>query len=100
MRAKPAVASWPRYSAVGRSGCARPWHLPRSSVLHVATVEQADALVLRAVDYGESDRVVTLFTREHGCVSAMARAARKSKRRFAGALEGFALIHVELSTGR
>lgn len=52
------------------------------------------------MDYGESDRVVTLLTRELGCVSAMARAARKSKRRFAGALEGFAVIQVELSTGR
>jgi DNA repair protein RecO (recombination protein O) len=52
------------------------------------------------VDYGESDRVVTLLTREYGCVSAMARAARKSKRRFAGALEGFAVISVELTTGR
>jgi DNA repair protein RecO (recombination protein O) len=68
---------------------------------HVSNrAEQAAALVLRAVDYGEADRVVTLLTRELGCVSAMAKAARKSKRRFAGALEGFALIHVELSTGR
>jgi DNA repair protein RecO (recombination protein O) len=62
--------------------------------------EQATALVLRAVDFGESDRVVTLLTRELGLVSAMARAARKSKRRFAGALEGFAVISVELAIGR
>ena len=70
-----------------------PWNLEKR-------VEQAAALVLRAVDFGEADRVVTLLTREHGCVSAMARAARKSKRRFAGALEGFAVISVELTTGR
>jgi DNA repair protein RecO (recombination protein O) len=62
--------------------------------------EHADALVLRCVDYGEADRIVTLLTREHGRVSAIARAARKSKRRFAGSLEGFAWISVELSFGR
>ena len=33
-------------------------------------------------------------------MSALARAARKSKKRFAGALEGFALIAVDLTFGR
>ncbi|MET0389000.1 MAG: DNA repair protein RecO [Polyangiales bacterium] len=65
-----------------------------------APAEHAAALVLRCVDYGEADRIVTLLTREHGRVSAMARAARKSKRRFAGSLEGFAFISVELAFGR
>jgi DNA repair protein RecO (recombination protein O) len=46
-----------------------------------------EALVLSTVDYGEADRVVTLFTRERGRLSAFAAGARKSKRRFAGALE-------------
>ena len=44
------------------------------------------AIVLRAVNYGEADRVVTLFGREIGRVSALARSARKSQRRFAGGL--------------
>jgi DNA repair protein RecO (recombination protein O) len=44
------------------------------------------AIVLRAVNYGESDRVVTLFGRTTGRVSAIARGARKSQRRFAGGL--------------
>jgi DNA repair protein RecO (recombination protein O) len=44
------------------------------------------AIVLRAVNYGESDRVVTLFGRSTGRVSALARGARKSQRRFAGGL--------------
>lgn len=47
----------------------------------------ADAVVLSGVDYGESDRIVTLFTRQRGRLSAFAAGARKSKRRFAGALE-------------
>lgn len=44
------------------------------------------ALVLRLVDYSESDRVVTLLTRDCGKVSAFARGARKSSRRFRGGL--------------
>src|SRR4029079_189931 len=39
------------------------------------------AIVLRAVAYGEADRVVTLFGRTTGRVSALARGARKSQRR-------------------
>ena len=46
-----------------------------------------EALVLSTVDFGEADRIVTLFTRGHGRLSAFAAGARKSKRRFAGALE-------------
>jgi DNA repair protein RecO (recombination protein O) len=46
-----------------------------------------EALVLGSVDYGEADRIVTLLTRDHGRLSAFAAGARKSKRRFAGALE-------------
>jgi len=53
------------------------------------------AVVLRTVDYGESDRVVTLLTREQGKLSAFARGARASRRRFGGALEPFTLLTAE-----
>jgi DNA repair protein RecO (recombination protein O) len=49
------------------------------------------AIVLRAVNYGEADRIVTLFGRDTGRVSALARGARKSQRRFAGGLSLCAL---------
>lgn len=49
-------------------------------------VIETAAIVLRTIDYGESDRVVTLLCREIGCVGAMARGARKSQRRFGGGL--------------
>jgi DNA repair protein RecO (recombination protein O) len=64
-----------------------------------ARAEHDDALVLRSVDYGEADRIVTLLTRRHGKLAALARSARRSKRRFAGALEGFALLDAELAIG-
>lgn len=47
---------------------------------------QTDAFVLRTVDYGDSHVIVTLLGRELGKFSAIARSARKSKKRFAGGL--------------
>ena len=44
------------------------------------------AILLRAVSYGEADRVVTLLGRDTGKIAAMARGARRSQRRFGGGL--------------
>jgi DNA repair protein RecO (recombination protein O) len=46
-----------------------------------------ESIVLSTVDYGEADRIVTLFTVGRGRLSAFAAGARKSRRRFPGALE-------------
>jgi len=54
------------------------------------------AIVLRSVDTGEADRVVTFLTRERGKVSAFARGARASRRRFGGSLEPFTLVSAEV----
>jgi DNA repair protein RecO (recombination protein O) len=59
-----------------------------------------DALLLRATDYRDADRIVTLFSRGSGKLSAIARGARGSKRRFAGSLEPYAVIRVELDDRR
>lgn len=55
--------------------------------------------MLRSVDYGDSDRIVTLLTATSGKLACMARGARRSQKRFAGALEPFQLIEVELAPG-
>lgn len=57
-------------------------------------------MVLRVVDYREADRIVTLFTEQHGKVSAMARAARRSQKRFAGGLESLCVVEVTLEHAR
>ena len=54
------------------------------------------ALVLSHLDYGDADRLVTLFTAARGKLTAFAAGARKSRRRFAGALEPFTLIQAKL----
>ena len=56
-----------------------------------------DAVVVRATPVGESDLVVGLYTRAHGRVSAVARGARSSRRRFAGALGMLVVSEVALS---
>lgn len=55
-----------------------------------------DAIVLRAIPYGEADLIVTLYTRARGRLSALARAARKSQKRFSGALGMFTLSSMQL----
>jgi len=65
--------------------------VPRAN--HIRT----SAVLLRQVAYGESDRVVTLLTRDHGKVPAFARGARKSVKRFRGGLGFFALTSVALN---
>jgi DNA repair protein RecO (recombination protein O) len=43
-------------------------------------------LLLRATPYRDADLILTLYTAEHGRITALARGARGSRRRFAGAL--------------
>jgi DNA repair protein RecO (recombination protein O) len=49
----------------------------------------SSALVARRVEYGEADLVLSLLTLEKGKLSALARAARRSRKRFGGALALF-----------
>ena len=50
-------------------------------------LKQSEAIVLRTYPLHEADLLVTLFTRLEGKVKGVAKAAKKSRRRFAGALE-------------
>ena len=50
-------------------------------------LRESEAIVLRTYPLREADLLVTLFTRTEGKVHGVARSAKKSKRRFGGALE-------------
>lgn len=41
--------------------------------------EKVEGIVLRTKDYGETNKIVTLFTREYGLISGVARGAKKQK---------------------
>jgi len=51
------------------------------------SLKQSEAIVLRTYPLREADLLVTLFAREEGKIRGVARAAKRSKRRFGGALE-------------
>jgi DNA repair protein RecO (recombination protein O) len=52
----------------------------------VKRIESA-ALLVRSVAFGEADLIATFFTETDGKLSAMVRGARRSQKRFGGALE-------------
>ena len=50
-------------------------------------IVRTDAIVLRSFDYGETSRIVTLFTRQHGVIGAMAKGARRPTSTFGSTLQ-------------
>jgi DNA repair protein RecO (recombination protein O) len=61
---------------------------------------RASAVVLRHGDWGEADRLLTLYTREQGMVRALAKGVRKMTSRKAGHLQPFTHVTVQLAKGR
>lgn len=58
---------------------------------------RTEAIVAGRSELGESDRLITLLARTPGKLRAVAPGARRSRRRFAGCLELFALIDVSIT---
>ena len=58
------------------------------------------AILLRRVEYGDYDLILTFLTRDFGKLSAIAKSARKSAKRFAGLLELFSVLQIVCSSGR
>jgi len=59
-----------------------------------------DAIVLSRFDYGEADRIMTLFTPNLGKFKAIAKGVRRTKSRLGGSLEPLAELRVALARGR
>src|SRR5512147_3308911 len=61
---------------------------------------RVDAVILRHSDYGEADRLLTLFTRQLGKTRVLAKGARKIASRKAGHIEPFTYARLQLAKGR
>jgi DNA repair protein RecO (recombination protein O) len=61
---------------------------------------RTQAVVLKRMDLGEADRIVTLFSRDEGKIRAVAKGVRRTTSRSAGHLEPFTLSDVLFAVGR
>lgn len=59
-----------------------------------------EAVVLRTHRLGEADRIVTLLTKSHGKVRAVAKGVRRTSSKFGARLEPFMVVDVQLWKGR
>src|SRR4028118_1375211 len=57
-------------------------------------------IVLRSIRYGEADRILDLYTRDAGLVSAIAKGIRRTKSRFGARLEPLSCVDFVASGGR
>jgi len=58
------------------------------------SLQKTTALVLKSIDWKDSSKITTLFTRELGKLNVIARGAKKSGSRYRGLLESLNLIEV------
>jgi DNA repair protein RecO (recombination protein O) len=63
-------------------------------------VYATEAIPLKRMDFGEADRIITLFTPALGKIRVIARGVRRSTSRMAGHLELFTHAHLMLARGR
>jgi DNA repair protein RecO (recombination protein O) len=61
---------------------------------------RAEAIVLKTIDFGETDRILTLLTRHFGKVSVVAKGIRKPTSRLAGHAEPLTHATYQLARGR
>ena len=61
---------------------------------------RAQGVVLRHVEVGEADRILSFYTLEYGKLSAIAKGIRKMRSRKAGHLEPFSRVELMLAKGR
>jgi len=74
----------------------KKYFLSHSAVSYMQQPIETEAIVIATRDFAESDRLITLFTPEHGKIETIAKGAKKSLHRFVNALEPFSFLDASL----
>jgi len=60
----------------------------------------AQGILIRRIDYGDTDLILTFITQKYGKLSVIAKSAKKSVKRFGGILELFYLLELIIRPGK
>lgn len=60
----------------------------------------SSGIILRRLDYGEADRIITFLTSDYGKIRAIAKGVRKQKSKLAGGIELFSISEIHFIKGR
>lgn len=61
---------------------------------------KTQGIVIKRMNFGEADRILTILTERFGKVKAIAKGVRKTKSRLAGSLEPYMLLDLQLHEGK
>src|SRR5437868_5043463 len=64
------------------------------------TLYRDEGVVLRVQKLGEADRIITLLTKRHGRVRAVAKGVRRTRSKFGATVEPFSHVDIQLYPGR
>jgi DNA repair protein RecO (recombination protein O) len=64
------------------------------------TSYKLDAIILKRINLGEADRIITAFSDKEGKIRFVAKGSRRPKSKLAGSIEPFCLSNLLLSKGR
>lgn len=63
-------------------------------------VYKATGIIIKRINYGEADKIVTIFTKEYGKIQSLAKGIRKIHSKKASQLELFSYVKVNLTKGK
>lgn len=63
-------------------------------------IEKTEGIVIRTLNYGETNKIITIFTRNQGKIGLMARGAKKTKSKLASASQLFFYGHFLYQRGK
>jgi DNA repair protein RecO (recombination protein O) len=61
---------------------------------------ETEAIILKRLNFGEADRILTVLTPQNGKISLIAKGVRKSKSKLAGGLELFSITEISYIDGK